>query len=102
MKSIAILMEGTPPELDYDEVAELLKSREHILDIHDLHFWTISSGVLALSAHIEVTDECASSGHWPNCLHSIQVLLRDSLGIEHTTLQTEPPRFREERQHFAP
>lgn len=94
LKSIDILMEGTPPEIDFTEIETALKTREHITDIHDLHIWTISSGVLALSAHIEVTDECADSGHWSDCLKATQQYLRDQWGIEHTTLQTEPPAFR--------
>ena len=94
LKSIDILMEGTPPEIDFTEIETALKTREHITDIHDLHIWTISSGVLALSAHIEVTDECAISGHWSDCLKATQQYLRDQWGIEHTTLQTEPPAFR--------
>jgi cobalt-zinc-cadmium efflux system protein len=94
LKSIDILMEGTPPEIDFAEIEIALKTREHITDIHDLHIWTISSGVLALSAHIEVTDECAVSGHWSYCLKATQQYLRDQWGIEHTTLQTEPPAFR--------
>ena len=93
MKSMDILMESTPHEIDYSEVETALKSREHILDIHDLHIWTISSGVLALSAHIKMTSDCVSSGHWPECLRETQDLLRKKWGIEHTTLQTEPPHF---------
>ncbi|UCD36700.1 MAG: cation transporter [Fidelibacterota bacterium] len=95
MKAIDILMEGTPPEIDYYQIQEALKSQEHIIDLHDLHIWTISSGVLALSAHLQLTDECVSSGHWPRCLRETQKFLREQWGIEHTTLQTEPPLFRE-------
>jgi cobalt-zinc-cadmium efflux system protein len=95
MKAIDILMEGTPPELDYHQVQETLKAREHIEDIHDLHIWTISSGILALSAHIELSEECIQSGHWPHCLGEIQDFLKAQWGIEHTTLQTEPPYFKE-------
>lgn len=96
LKSIDILMEGTPTEINFAEIETALKTREHITDIHDLHIWTISSGVLALSAHIEVTDECAVSGHWSDCLKATQQYLRDQWGIEHTTLQTEPPAFRQQ------
>ena len=95
MKAIDILMEGTPPEIDYHEILEALKSREHIVDLHDLHIWSISSGVLALSAHIQLTDDCVQSGHWPRCLKETQTYLREQWGIEHTTLQTEPPFFQE-------
>lgn len=95
MKAIDILMESTPPEIDYHQVLEALKSREHIVDLHDLHIWSISSGVLALSAHIQLSDECVKSGHWPRCLRETQNFLREQWGIEHTTLQTEPLFFQE-------
>ncbi len=95
MKAIDILMESTPPEIDYHQVLETLKSREHIVDLHDLHIWSISSGVLALSAHIQLSDECVKSGHWPRCLRETQNFLREQWGIEHTTLQTEPLFFQE-------
>lgn len=95
MKAIDILMESTPPEIDYHQVLEALKSREHIVDLHDLHIWSISSGVLALSAHIQLSDECVKTGHWPRCLRETQNFLREQWGIEHTTLQTEPLFFQE-------
>ncbi len=94
-KAIDILMEGTPPGIDYHELTSALKSREHIVDLHDLHIWSISSGVLALSAHIELSDKCVKSGHWPQCLRETQNFLREQWGIEHTTLQTEPLFFRD-------
>ncbi|MFC1543137.1 cation diffusion facilitator family transporter [Candidatus Neomarinimicrobiota bacterium] len=96
MKAINILMESTPPEIDYHQVLETLKSREHIVDLHDLHIWSISSGVLALSAHIELSDECIKSGHWPRCLRETQDFLKEEWGIQHTTIQTEPLLFRED------
>ncbi len=95
MKSIDILMEGTPPEINYLDIERAITSREHIVDIHDLHIWTISSGVLALSAHLQLADECVASGHWPRCLKATQVYLQDQWAIEHTTLQTEPLSFKE-------
>ena len=95
MKAIDILMEGTPPEINYLDIQKAITSREHIVDIHDLHIWTISSGVLALSAHLQLTDECVKSGHWPRCLKATQVYLRDQWAIKHTTLQTEPLSFQE-------
>lgn len=96
MKSIDILMEGTPAEINYREVEKALRSMEHIADLHDLHIWTISSGVLALSAHIQLKEDCINEGHWPTCLKATQNFLRQNWGIEHTTIQTEPPAFKEQ------
>ncbi len=93
-KSVDILMEGTPAEINYSEIEAALKSQEHIDDIHDLHIWTITSGVLALSAHIELTDKCVDSGHWSECLKATQDFLKERWAIEHTTIQTEPSDFK--------
>ncbi len=95
MKAVDILMESTPAEIDYHRLEEALVGREHIVELHDLHIWSISSGVLALSAHIQLSDECVKGGHWPRCLRETQNYLREQWGIEHTTLQTEPLAFRE-------
>ena len=94
LKSIDILMESTPAEIDYNQITQAMLSQEHLVDMHDLHIWAISSGVLALSAHIQVTDDCVENGHWPDCLKETQNLLRTRWGIEYTTLQTEPISFR--------
>ncbi len=95
MKAVDVLMESTPAEIDYHRLEEALVNREHIVQMHDLHIWSISSGVLAMSAHIQLTDDCVKSGHWPRCLRETQDYLREQWGIEHTTLQTEPLAFRE-------
>ncbi|MFC1746711.1 cation diffusion facilitator family transporter [Candidatus Neomarinimicrobiota bacterium] len=95
VRSADILMESTPAEIDFHEVEHELRSMEHIADLHDLHIWTISSGVLALSAHIQLTTDCIKEGHWPKCLHETQQHLHTKWGIEHTTLQTEPPAFKD-------
>ncbi len=90
IETINILLEGTPQDIDYDEVKEALYDIEHVEDINDLHIWTISSGIPALSAHIQLCAECSDTSHWQLCLKDTQKMLREKFGIVHSTLQLEP------------
>ena len=89
-ETVNILLEGTPENIDYDEVKEALDAIEHVKSIHDLHIWTISSGIPALSAHIQLYPECSDTNHWQLCLKDTQKMLREKFGIVHSTLQFEP------------
>lgn len=95
-QTVNILLEATPEDIDYDEVNSALKNIEHVKDVHDLHIWTISSGIPALSAHIELCAECGDTKHWQLCLKDVQKMLREHFGINHTTLQFEPEDFERE------
>ena len=66
----------------------------HVKDVHDLHIWTISSGIPALSAHIQLYSECSDTNHWHSCLKNAQKLLRENFGIVHSTLQFEPEDYK--------
>lgn len=89
-QTIAILLEATPEHLDFDEIHAALMEVEHVQDIHDLHIWTIGSGIPALSAHITLEDACSDTTHWQICLRTAQDMLRERFGIEHSTIQFEP------------
>ena len=85
-----VLLEGAPESIDLDEVRGHLLSTEHVLDIHDLHVWTVTSSLPALSAHVVVRDECFSSGHAPQLLDLLQDCLVGHFDVEHSTFQLEP------------
>ncbi|MFC1493996.1 cation diffusion facilitator family transporter [Thermodesulfobacteriota bacterium] len=89
-QTINILLEATPDNIDYLEVKNSLEEMEHIDTVHDLHIWTITSGVPVLSAHIKLSTCCADTDHWQDCLENAQKLIKEKFGIEHTTLQVEP------------
>ena len=89
-QTMNILLEATPENIDYAEVKESLESMEHIDTVHDLHIWTITSGMPVLSAHIRLATCCADTNHWQNCLSDANRLIKEKFGIEHTTLQIEP------------
>nr|WP_296402967.1 cation diffusion facilitator family transporter [Psychrobacter sp.] len=85
--STHILMEGTPEEISLDEVKQTIESHEHIITVHDLHVWSITSGVHALSCHVVVDgDMCIIQAS--ELIHDIEHSL-EKLGINHTTIQVE-------------
>ncbi len=88
-ETMNILLEATPEHIDFMEVKNALEEMEHIDEVHDLHIWTITSGMTILSAHIYLSSCCADSNHWQECLVGAQKMLKERFGIEHTTLQVE-------------
>jgi cobalt-zinc-cadmium efflux system protein len=93
-ETVNILLDATPEEISYEEVMEALLSVKHIKEVHDLHIWTISSGIPSLSAHIQLCQECGDTTHWQECLRNTQDMLRERFGITHTTLQFEPHNYK--------
>jgi cobalt-zinc-cadmium efflux system protein len=82
-----ILMEGVPRHIDIDQVSRVMGSASGVVAVHDLHVWTISSGMYALSAHLVVpADEI---GRNDEILEMVKGRLRRQFGIDHTTLQIE-------------
>ena len=84
-ESIHVLMEGVPDTVSLHEVGEKLVTIEGVSSVHDLHIWTLASGMLALSAHLEL-DSLTS---WPGVLEQTLRMLSSEHGIEHVTLQPE-------------
>jgi len=81
-----VIMEGVPGHLDLREVGEAMAgANEAVQSVHDLHIWTLSSGHIALSAHIVLSE----MEQWPTVLHAEQQLLQTRFGISHATLQPE-------------
>lgn len=84
-ESFHVLMEGTPEQIEVNEVKEEIMKIPEVEDVHDVHIWSITSGVLMLSGHIAVKGE----GAHDRVLHKAQKLLHDRFGIDHSTLQVE-------------
>ena len=81
-----VIMEGVPRNLDLPEIGRALAGVKGVASVHDLHIWTLSSGVIALSAHVVVKDLV----RWEELLDAIRRLLHERYGIGHVTLQPEP------------
>lgn len=86
-EALHVLMEGSPKNIDIEEVIKTIKKEEKIDSIHDFHIWTITSGLIALSCHI-VVDENMTIADSERMLHSIEHSL-EHLGIMHVTIQIE-------------
>lgn len=83
-----ILMEAAPRHLDVEEISRLMETAdEGVVAVHDLHVWTISSGLYALSAHLVIHAD--SIGRNDAILTSVKSSLCKRYGIDHTTLQIE-------------
>jgi cobalt-zinc-cadmium efflux system protein len=85
-RSIHILIEGTPSHLVHEEIKNSILKVKGVTGIFDLHIWTITSGIHALSAHVVVLDNKKSS----EILQEINSILEKNFGINHATIQIEP------------
>ena len=85
-EALHVIMEGVPAHIDLANVGEAMaKVDTCVTSVHDLHIWTLFSGTIALSAHLEVE---TLSG-WDQLLQQERQMLRRRFGIEHVTLQPE-------------
>jgi cobalt-zinc-cadmium efflux system protein len=85
-----VLLQGAPDNLDLNDVRAHLARVNHVLDVHDLHAWTVSSDLPTLSAHVVVEDGCFNSGDTPRILDALQTCLEEHFAIAHATFQLEP------------
>lgn len=85
-----ILLEGSPENVSLEEVRAHITSVDHVLGVHDLHAWTLTSNLPTLTAHVVVEDHCFASGHAPQILDSLQDCLGGHFDVEHSTFQLEP------------
>lgn len=90
-ESVAILMEGTPRGVDVDAVRDAMVDVAGVMAVHDLHMWTITSGLDALSAHVIVEN----NRPYQKLLKEMHDILHHRFGIDHTTIQIEPEDFEE-------
>lgn len=83
--SVGILLEGSPPGIDAEEVGRKMVGRDGVREVHDLHIWTVTSGFPALAAHVLVGQDEDCHGR----RRDLETLLAEEYGIEHTTLQVD-------------
>lgn len=85
-----ILLEAAPTSVDLEDVRAHLLGNEHVLDVHDLHVWTVAADLPTLSAHVVLSDRCFAEGHAPALLDELQACLVGHFDVEHSTFQLEP------------
>ena len=90
--ALGVLMDFTPRELDLAQVRSHMLGIDHIEEVHDLHAWTVASGMPVLTAHVVVRDECLRDGHTEEILDRLQGCVAEHfpVKIQHATLQLEP------------
>jgi cobalt-zinc-cadmium efflux system protein len=80
-----VLLEAAPRDLDPEEIGRALAARNHVVEVHDLHVWEVTSGFPAISAHVTVRAGCDTQAH----RRELADLLRERFGVTHSTLQVE-------------
>ena len=86
-----VLLEAAPRGVDLRDVRAHILGVDGVLDVHDLHAWTITSGLPVLSAHVVVTDEALAAGHGGRVLDALCSCLGEHFDLEHCTFQLEAP-----------
>ena len=80
-----VLLEAAPRGIDPKEIGRMLAAEPHVVEVHDLHVWEVTSGMPSLSAHVTVGAGCDTQSH----RRRLAELLHQRFGIDHTTLQVE-------------
>ncbi len=83
--TFSVLMEGVPSHLDLASIGYRMASVKNVKSVHDLHVWTLSSGMIVLTAHVLIIN----LKQWQTVLADLQQLLQQEFHIEHVTLQPE-------------
>lgn len=90
-QTVSVLMEEAPAHIDVDELRNSMASVPGVSAVHDLHVWSITSGMVALSGHVCIGDGVSSS----QVLAEVCKRTREGFGIDHITIQVEPEGFAE-------
>ena len=92
-EAVDVLLESTPAGLSLEEVGRAIAGVPGVREVHDLHVWSITTRLPALSGHVRVDAGTHASGD--ELLSLIQMRLRDRFGIVHTTIQIESSSYKE-------
>jgi cobalt-zinc-cadmium efflux system protein len=82
-----VLLEATPKGINVIDIINETKKIEGVRDLHDLHVWTITSGLHAMSGHLLIEDQMVSKAS--EILAKVSEILRKKFGIAHVTIQVE-------------
>jgi cobalt-zinc-cadmium efflux system protein len=86
-EAVNILLEATPKGVDMLRLEESIRNVDGVLGVHDLHVWTVASGILSFSCHILVSEQSATSGE--QILRAVAKMVQHDFGISHPTVQVE-------------
>ncbi|MFD4555087.1 cation diffusion facilitator family transporter [Streptomyces sp. NPDC058469] len=89
-ETLEVLLESAPKDVDMQDVRAHILALDGVEDVHDLHAWTITSGMPVLSAHVVVRSDVLNAIGNEKMLHELQGCLGDHFDVEHCTFQLEP------------
>lgn len=88
--ALHVLMEGTPLTVDQVKVRQTLEQIDGVLNVHDMHIWTITSGLDSFSCHLLITEDTDSQAVLQTAIHQLE----ETFSIAHCTIQVEKPGVR--------
>ncbi|GAA1753377.1 cation diffusion facilitator family transporter [Aeromicrobium alkaliterrae] len=97
---VAVLMESSPADVDLDELRRHILEAPGVADVHDLHVWTITSGMPVMSAHVVVEDSIEAMGQAHEVLDGLRSCLSEHFDVAHSTLQLEPRGHADSEPHL--
>ena len=100
--AVDVLLEATPRNVDLRDVREHIRRVDGVVDVHDLHAWTITSGMPVLSAHVVVSDEALAERGGGRILDELCACLGDHFDVAHCTFQLEPVTHRDHESPVHP
>lgn len=89
-EAVDVLLEATPKGLELAQLRARVCGHPGVLDVHDVHAWTISSGMPVISLHVVVSDDVLAVAGGAQVLDELAACLATEFGIEHSTIQLEP------------
>ena len=95
-EAVGILLEGTPANVDLAQIRTQIEQLPAVVGVHDLHVWSITSGLHALSIHVVRASDTVAD----EVLRRVQTLVTANFPISHVTIQIEPPGWREGETHL--
>ena len=98
-EAVDVLLEASPRGMDLAEVRRHILDTPGVLGAHDLHAWTITSGLPVLSVHVVVADQALDDGGGARVLDALGACLADHFDVEHCTFQLEPAGHAEHESH---
>lgn len=98
-QAVDVLLEGTPAHIDLSAVKDTMIATPGVADVHDLHVWTITSGMEALSAHVVQAGQNSLEEH-QKILELLNTKLKNDFGISHTTIQIESTEQEQEQRNY--
>lgn len=94
-ESVDVLLEATPASIEFAAVEAAIREVDGVEGVHDLHIWSLTSGVHSLSCHVEVRQELLTDTE--TLLDAVRHVLRRRFTIDHTTIQIEPEHYKSRR-----